>query len=155
MWVPIAQVTREVSDPISVVSGVVDFTYPYGCPVRSHGSRENVTIVSITYSEQRKIPPLHKSWARVPTKMELRDKVKQGSLFRISPVLSTCPLRTNSGCGKERRILSGPWWPSKATLVWNYLEVYRPCAGEFSAVSAISTQLRDPIKGLANDVWRF
>ena len=23
--------------------------------------------------------------------------------------LSTCPLHTNSGCGKERRILIGPW----------------------------------------------
>ena len=27
-----------------------------------------------------------------------------------SPVLSTCPLHTNSGgCGKERRISIGPW----------------------------------------------
>ena len=25
------------------------------------------------------------------------------------PVLSTCPLHTNSGCGKERRIFIGPW----------------------------------------------
>ena len=25
------------------------------------------------------------------------------------PVLSTCPLHTNSGCGKQRRILIGPW----------------------------------------------
>ena len=25
------------------------------------------------------------------------------------PVLSTCQLHTNSGCGKERRILIGPW----------------------------------------------
>ena len=25
------------------------------------------------------------------------------------PVLSACPLHTNSGCGKERRILIGPW----------------------------------------------
>ena len=24
-------------------------------------------------------------------------------------VLSTCPLHTNSGCGKERRIFIGPW----------------------------------------------
>ena len=24
-------------------------------------------------------------------------------------VLSTCPLHTNSGCGKERRISIGPW----------------------------------------------
>ena len=27
----------------------------------------------------------------------------------IPPVLSTCPLHTNSGCGKERRISIGPW----------------------------------------------
>ena len=27
----------------------------------------------------------------------------------VSPVLSTCPLHTDSGCGKERRILIGPW----------------------------------------------
>ena len=27
----------------------------------------------------------------------------------IPPVLSTYPLHTNSGCGKERRILIGPW----------------------------------------------
>ena len=26
-----------------------------------------------------------------------------------SPVLSTCPLHSNSGCGKERRMLIGPW----------------------------------------------
>ena len=32
----------------------------------------------------------------------------------MSPVLSTCPLHTNSGCGKERRILIGPWRPAKA-----------------------------------------
>ena len=27
---------------------------------------------------------------------------------RISPVLLTCPLYTNGGCGKERRIFIGP-----------------------------------------------
>ena len=54
----------------------------------------------------------------------------------IQPVLSTCPLHTNSGCGKERRILIGPWWPAKAALVRNYPEVYWPCAGGLSAVNA-------------------
>ena len=29
--------------------------------------------------------------------------------WRSGPVLSTCPFHTNSGCGKERRILIGPW----------------------------------------------
>ena len=28
---------------------------------------------------------------------------------KVLSVLSTCPLHTNSGCGKERRILIGPW----------------------------------------------
>ena len=63
-------------------------------------------------------------------------------------VLSTWPLHTNSSgcCGKERRILIGLWWPARAALVRNYLEVYWPCAGGLSAVNAIGTQLRgDPI----------
>ena len=60
------------------------------------------------------------------------------------PVLSTCPLHTNSGCGKERHILIGPWRPAKAALVRNYLEVYWPCAGGLSAVNTIGMQLRDP-----------
>ena len=67
------------------------------------------------------------------------------SIEQLQKVLSTCPLHTNSGCGKERRILIGPWWPAKAALVPNYLEVYWPCAGGLSAVNAIGTQLRDPI----------
>ena len=72
----------------------------------------------------------------------------------IPPVLSTCPLHTISGCGKERRILIGPWWPANAALVRNYLEVYWPCAGGLSAVNAIGTQLRDPILlGLTR--WRL
>ena len=58
---------------------------------------------------------------------------------------SSCPLHTNSGCGKGRRILNGAWWPAKAALVRNYLEVYWPCAGGLSVVNAIGTQMRDPI----------
>ena len=30
-------------------------------------------------------------------------------MYDHTPVLSTCPLHTNSGCGKERRILIDPW----------------------------------------------
>ena len=37
--------------------------------------------------------------------------------------------------------------PSKAAPVWDYLEVYRPCAGGLSAVNAIATQLCNPITG--------
>ena len=62
-----------------------------------------------------------------------------------TPVLSMCPLHTNTGCGKERRMLIGPWRPAKAALVRSYLEVYWSCAGGLSAVNAIGTQLRDPI----------
>ena len=29
--------------------------------------------------------------------------------YILTPALTTCPLSTNSRCGKERRILSGPW----------------------------------------------
>ena len=69
------------------------------------------------------------------------------------PVLSTYPLHTNSGRGKERRILIGPWGPAKAALVRNYLEVYWPRTGGLSAVNAIGTQSRDPINsGLTR--WR-
>ena len=72
----------------------------------------------------------------------------------VSPVLSTCPLYANSGCGKEWRILIGPWLPVKAALIRNYLEVYWPCASGLSAVNAIGTQLRDPINsGLTR--WRM
>ena len=31
------------------------------------------------------------------------------SCMYFVPVLSTCLLHTNSGCGNERRILIGPW----------------------------------------------
>ena len=72
----------------------------------------------------------------------------------MQPVLSACPFHTNSGCGKERRILIGPWWSAKAAPVRNYLEVYWPCAGGLSAANAIGTQLRDPINsGLTR--WRM
>ena len=58
------------------------------------------------------------------------------------------------GCGKERRILNGPWWPAKAAPVRNYLEIYWPYAGGLSAVNATGTQLRDPINsGLTR--WRM
>ena len=68
--------------------------------------------------------------------------------------ISRCPLHTNSGCGKERRILIDPWWPAKATPIWKYFEVYWPCAGGLLAVNVIGTQLRDPINsGLMR--WRM
>ena len=67
------------------------------------------------------------------------------SLEYRPPVLSTCPLHTNSGCGEERGILIDLRRPVKAAPVSNYLEIYWPCAGVLSAMSAIGTQLRDPI----------
>ena len=35
-------------------------------------------------------------------------------MLLITPAILTCPLYTNSGCGKERCILFGPWGPAKA-----------------------------------------
>ena len=67
------------------------------------------------------------------------------SIIVLSPVLSTCPLHTHGGCGKERRILTCPWGPAKATPIWNYFEIYWLCAGGLLAVNAIGAQLRDPI----------
>ena len=43
----------------------------------------------------------YSSHSRVPSNFD-------GSPYQ-TVVLSTCPLHTNSGCGKERRILIGPW----------------------------------------------
>ena len=67
-----------------------------------------------------------------------------------------CPLRANSGCMWESEAYIN--WSivtcKNATFVRNYLKVYWPCAGGLSAVNAIGTQLRDPIKsGLTR--WRL
>ena len=72
----------------------------------------------------------------------------------LPPVLSTCPLHTNSGSGNEWRIVISIWWPAKAAPVWSYLGDYWPCTGGLSAVNVIGTQLRDPINsGLTR--WRM
>ena len=46
------------------------------------------------------------------------------SVITIMGTHRHCPLHTNSGCGKERRMLIGQWRPAKAALVRNYLTVY-------------------------------
>ena len=53
-------------------------------------------------------------------------------LLYIAGTFNMRPIHTKSECGKKRRILIGPWWPAKAALVRNYLEVYWPCAGGLS-----------------------
>ena len=75
-------------------------------------------------------------------------------------LLSIRPLHTNSGCGKERRILIGPWGPAKAVLVRNYLEAYWPYAGGLSAVVVVFFTLTDRastipsiIRGCQSDTW--
>ena len=94
--------------------------------------------------------------AAISSQLQYRETDIPAPLTRCSapPVLSTCPLHTNSGCGKERRILIGPWLPAKAAIVRNYLEIYWSCAGGLSAVNANGTQKRDPINsGLTR--WRM
>ena len=62
------------------------------------------TILYYTSSTVRWVPTLTCT-AELPTK-------PSGTHWRGEinpPVLSTCPLHTNSGCGKERCILFGPW----------------------------------------------
>ena len=41
-----------------------------------------------------------------------------------------------------------------STRYWNYIEDYWSCAGVLSAVNAIGTQLRDPIKAGGLTRWR-
>ena len=72
-------------------------------------------------NERRPVSCAHSSWIKRSTllcrKMTRVHPVVSFPLFVFlhtthyyrPPVLSTCPLHTNSGCGKERRILIGPW----------------------------------------------
>ena len=108
------------------------------------------TLIIILIAMQGHQRPLRCSLIFVQNFINMKQ---QCNFIWWSFVPSTCPLHTNSGCGKERRILIGPWWPAKAALFRNYREVYWPCAGGLSAVNAIGTQLRDPINlGLTR--WR-
>ena len=50
-----------------------------------------------------------KSYATLQAMAHTNIKTFHQTSFTPSPVLSACPLHTNSGCGKERRILIGPW----------------------------------------------
>ena len=49
---------------------------------------------------------------------------RQGNGRVLPPILSTCPLHTSSGCGKEKRILIGPWRCKGSTRYWNSFRVY-------------------------------
>ena len=75
----------------------------------------------------------------------------------VQPILSTCLLYTNSGCGKKEAHINSSMVTCKDnTRYSNYLENYWPCAGGLSAVNTIAsgTQLRDPINsGLTQ--WRM
>ena len=86
--------------------------------------------------------------------ISVEDRTHDSARLGVCNIITTTLLHTNSGCGKERRILFGPWCSAKAAPVRNYLEVYSPCAGGLSAVNAIGTHLRDPINlGLTR--WRM
>ena len=68
------------------------------------------------------------------------------------PIVSTCPLCTNSGCGKREAHVNWSMVTCQgSTHYWNYLEDYWPCAGGLLAVNAIGPQLRDPINLGLND----
>ena len=47
--------------------------------------------------------------ASMITLLSIPDRGGKCQNVRVGTLLSTCPLYTNSGCGKERRILIGPW----------------------------------------------
>ena len=73
----------------------------------------------------------------------------------MSPILSTCPLHTSSGCGiREARIDWSMVICIGSAHYCNYLKDYWPCAGGPSAVNAIGTRLREPTSlGLSR--WRM
>ena len=73
------------------------------------------------------------------TRMTGPDCVVMCNLINTHTHTRTQTLYTNNGCGKERRIITGPWRPAKVALVRNYLEVYWPSAGGLSAVNVIGT----------------
>ena len=70
------------------------------------------------------------------------------------PILSACPVQTNSGRGKKEAHINWSMVTCQgSTRYWDYLDDYWPCTGGLSAVNAIGTQLRDPINsGLTR--WR-
>ena len=73
---------------------------------------KNITIVPVLGNITIAATPRRKlrrrtEYQRSQGTQFLRAEVSQSPL--LPPVLSTCPLHTNSGCGKERRILIGPW----------------------------------------------
>ena len=45
----------------------------------------------------------------ISRKVTAVKEVVDGIDVGLPPELSTCPLHTNGGCGKERRICIGPW----------------------------------------------
>ena len=68
----------------------------------------------ITFCSSRaRTTPIQRALERAPAPVETlvqEWRRASGSLeYTTPPVLSTCPLHTNSGCGKEGRILIGPW----------------------------------------------
>ena len=88
------------------------------------------------------------------TKNIFVQRFPETSLAKPCFLYNTCSLHANGRCGKgeaHKKVVHGD---AKAAPVWNYLEVYWPCAGGLSAVSAIGTQLRDPLNsGLTR--WRL
>ena len=89
------------------------------------------------------------------TRLILTLAIRDDHTHIHTPVLSTCPLHTNSGCGKREAHINWSMVTCQgSTRYWNCLEVHWPCAGGLSAVNGIGTQLRDPItSGLTR--WRM
>ena len=75
---------------------------------KPQGSSERVVPWQVTMGQlmYASLPHTH-YWYEVDMLEVLANNYCYTSL--ISVPFSTCPLHTNSGCGKERRILIGPW----------------------------------------------
>ena len=71
--------------------------------IREHGPDLICGIVTIDDDTLTTLPSLT-SGASSTSPFRCRALLDTGS-----PVLSTCPIHSDSGCGKERRILISPW----------------------------------------------
>ena len=60
----------------------------------------------VTFGRPRRVDPVVRY--REPKQEYTQSQIKSSQVL-LPPVLSTCPLHTNGGCGKEGRILIAPW----------------------------------------------
>ena len=93
------------------------FFRPSNTPVLVSASKRLLFFSGPTVTPYRRVCTVQQGVACFATTVRLRwrpqayatESYEELRLEYYLPVLSACPLYTNSGCGKKRRILIGPW----------------------------------------------